>query len=306
MYRWLISFLFSFAFNWVDAPGAAGGEPAAPVKLDDGGASKSMPGFGEASPLTSIDLKTLIPAEFAEKGYLKDIIAKNDFTGLLKQLDNAQSLVGKKLGIPGPESTPEEKAKFLEALGKPKAHTEYSVKREGMDDKTTEYFQKLFHSADMSKMQADKVMAALDQMGKDNSASMLADAKANDENFDKLVTSTFGERADEAVANAKAFMSKYMPKEFHAKMDEAPNEVLVAVASLVDNIIKNYTREENLLGGNNGSTPPPFTADEIQGKMSELYASPEYRDAFSVGHNAALAKEKDLRDKLTSLLNRRK
>lgn len=314
MYRWLISFLFHFAFMWADEPGAAGATPpgdssggSGAVNLEGAGASKSIPGLGgNASPLSAIDLKSIIPAEFAEKGYLKDIIAKNDFIGLLNQLDNAQSLIGKKLGIPGPESTPEEKAKFFEALGKPKAHTEYAVKREGMDDKTTEYFQKLFHSADLSKGQADKIMAALDQMGKDNSAAMEAAGKANDEAFDKLVTDTFGERADEAIANAKAFMAKYVPKELHAKMDEASNEVLVAVATLVDNIVKTYTREDNLLGGNKGITPPPFTADEIQGKMSELYNSPDYRDAFSAGHTAALAKEKDLKEKLITVLSRRK
>lgn len=77
--------------------------------------------------------RVLLPEELQGEESLEFV---NDFPGAMKQLVNAQHMIGKdKIAVPGPNATPEELDAFQVALGRPKTMDEYKVELpEGFDN----------------------------------------------------------------------------------------------------------------------------------------------------------------------------
>ena len=71
------------------------------VLMEEAGDGKGGAGGGGGAPAL---LETIIPAEFKDQAYLKDLkglpIGPDAYTALFKKLDGAEKLIGKKTAIP--------------------------------------------------------------------------------------------------------------------------------------------------------------------------------------------------------------
>ena len=149
-------------------------------------------------------LKEVVPTEFHDRAYLKDLLAKEQtpevFAEVFKKLDGAETLIGKRPGIPGADAKDEDWDKFLSGLRPAKmedyeipAPTEKDVKR---DEEFEKVLRAAFLKGDISKRQASKFMADFstnlkEYSTKRNAAQVEAQKKADAE-FETLTKAALG------------------------------------------------------------------------------------------------------------------
>lgn len=301
LFRWLLS----FAVFYIDAPAAggtppsspeppAGASPPTPSVSSDGGVtvpipmnmsdSSSKPPTPPATP-PAINLKELIPEEFRGKAYMKEILEKNDLLGLVKKLDGAQRLIGTAPHVP--VASVEEAGAIIKEL-----------KLEGANEEAIKGFQDMFHKLKLSKEQISGVIKGLQAYGtKEMEASIAAETAAEEKlnaEFEDLSAKTFGDRQDVVLETTRKFIAKYAPAGFKEKLKEAPNEVLITMASVIDGIVKDYVNEDDIAGLSTSTKPTALTKQAAYDEMVKLYADPAAKNAFDPRHNEVMARMKEL------------
>src|SRR3990167_3219822 len=149
----------------------------------------------EAPPVPPL-MKTLIPAEFHDRGYLKDWLEKPSspemMADVFKKLDGAETLIGKKLGIPAADAKPEEIEKFYAAL-RPEKDLDYELKLgEKPDEGFVTELRAAFHATGISKAQAKRFTEKLAPGFEARQVGIAAEQKKLEDAFDVLTQATFG------------------------------------------------------------------------------------------------------------------
>jgi len=251
---------------------------------DDGDAGDDGKGDGDSSSLFEI------PEAYKEKTYAKELKTQED---VWKMLDNAQSLVGKKIGVPTDTSSPDEIAVFNKAFGVPEKAEEYTIepseeitKMYGEADKEvmTE-FKQVLHKAGANAKQAEILKEGYSNIIGNIVKKAEAQKAESDKAFDELVTSTFGDKQEEILAGAKALIVEHAPEGFREKMGDLSPESLVILAGVLKNIQEKYIDEDDLnLGGGGGSAISEATA---QTEIQKVIGSDAFRNPMHAGHAVA-------------------
>ena len=239
----------------------------------------------EAPPVPEV-LSKIVPQEYHDRPYLKDLLAKpqtpETFTELFKKLDNAEKLVGKKVGIPETDKD-EEWTPFLEKL-RPAKEEDYEVKmREGAqpDVEFHKALRAAFHGAGVSKIQAARFQEKMFGFLAEREKAMVAEQKKLEVEFDTISKAAFGEANKQVVDRVKAAMDEHAPKVFQPHLGKLDNTALTIMVGVIDSILRKYAPEDKLSPKGGGSGDEVGT---LRDEGRKLMASDAYKDAFHPEH----------------------
>lgn len=231
-----------------------------------------------------------IPEEYADRGWAEKIKTPDD---LWKQLDNTQSLLGKRpAGIPQDDATPEQWDEFYKAKGRPDSPDKYELSDpEGLpDDIDLSPFkakaQPILHAAGLSPKEAERVWSEYlkaEMSAADAIKASHAEATAKyDEEFDALAKEKFGDNYDAANEAAQKFLNESLDEKLRlniAEADPRTQVALIAAASEMQNKInaikKEYSGEDTITVGDQASGT---SITEARGELAKLRASAAAKD----------------------------
>lgn len=224
-----------------------------------------------------------IPEEYRAKPYMEGI---KNFDDLMKQFDNAQSLIGKKpFDIPHENSSKEQWDQFYSKLGRPESPDKYEFQNpenlpEGfkVDPEVDNTVKNLFHEAGLSNQQAqsirNKYMEAMAKKAEEHERQL-------DEQFDKLSMEVFGNRKEEALNKAQAMISQYLPESMHGAWQNLDSNSLVVLASVLDGVARDYGTEDSLDGS---SQMNAMSDEQRRSERQALLNHPAMKDELHRDH----------------------
>ena len=239
----------------------------------------------DAPPVT----KTLVPQDLHDRPYLKDWLDK-PFTPELasevfKKLDGAETLVGRKIGIPGEKATPEEIEKFYSALRPAKAE-EYEIKAgEGADQEFLTEFRQAGHKAGLSKKQLADLVAGLTPGFQARAKARAEELAKLDQEFDGLVKEAVGADHEKKVKRVQAALKQYAPEPVKKFIENLDNKSLVLVVGAVNAILEKYGAEDdlNVEGGSSGSGS--WSKEELLAEANKLFQSDAWKNFQHPDHD---------------------
>lgn len=248
-------------------------------------------------PPAAAMFETLIPDEFKDRTYLADLKGKpvgpDTYNALFKKLDGAQTLIGKKTGVPAADAPAEEWEKFHAAL-RPAKPEDYEIPaKEGStpDPEIQKAVKGIFHEAGLSKAQAAKLMAKFETFADGQTAAQREAAVKADAAFDELTKKTFGPENEKVLARSKELLNTLTPPEMAPFLNRLPNESLVLVAGLMEAVRAKFMKEDSMGGGDGGNGAGGATdVASLRKQARDLQASPSFRDTFHVDHATTKAK----------------
>jgi hypothetical protein len=180
-----------------------------------------------------------IPDEYKDKGWARNIKNHDD---VYKMLDNSQSMIGKKLGVPDWEkSTPEEIEAFYSKT-RPENPDDYTLQDLGEDDSA--FFKDLFHKNGISTKQAEALVGGYKQ-SIDKAIQPLFSA----DGYKEEMTNRFGDKY-EAITNKVADFIKAEASETDRKLlEQLPNNVLGIVNQLIHTTLERHGIKDGDIGG---------------------------------------------------------
>jgi len=229
----------------VGTPAAAVIPEQSPVQIPDAAEPVDL---APKTVSTTLDINTpapaktepfILPEAYKDKPYLKGIDSQEK---LLKMLDGAQELIGKKgPTVPKDDAPQAEKDAYYESIGRPKTPGEYTF--QGADKTDAKFLPKVqaaMHEAGLTSKQAsivwDKVTVAMSELATDKG---LADAQA-DVDFDKLAANTFGADRDRVLARGKELVDANISPAMKEAAKKLDNNSYVVLADILRNIDRKY------------------------------------------------------------------
>ncbi len=249
-----------------------------------------------------------VPTEYAEKPYTKDIKSNED---LWKKLDGSQSLLGKPKegGVPQEGATDEQWAAYYKAGGRPENAADYNFNREGLDQEFVKNFanddldnatKEIFLKAGISQKQADILQPEFEKMMETLNTEQLGQMNQQNVDFDKLAADTFGEKEDQVMADTKALIAENTPEGFKDYIENLPNESLIVMAGVLNNIKSKYINEDSL-DPSHKSVSGVAGEQGLREEARKLMQGDDYRNAFSPNHDKVKKEVADLYEKIGNL-----
>lgn len=251
----------------------------------------------ETTPEAKPTFEAFIPAEFKDKPYLADLKTlpqgPEAFTALFKKLDGAQTLIGKKVGAmpPAADAPPEEVERFYAGLRPAKVEDyELPPPAEGqtVDPEFVKAARQMFFDAGMSKAQVAKLIPAFDKYIAEKTAPQIAEAQKLDREFADLSTKAFGAENAKVMERSKELLKTLTPPTMAPFLNRLPNESLVLLAGIMEEVRAKFMKEDNLDGGGGDGATPDVNA--LKAEMHKIIASPEWKDYKDPKHDAAKAR----------------
>lgn len=220
----------------------------------------------------------IVPEEFKDKPYLKDVTSYND---VFKKLDGAESLIGQKMVFPDDNTSEEDYLKFNQAAGMPESPEGYTFEGEERDATQDDLVKAAYHGAGLSKKQAGIVQKNLEKLIIDNDAKFL---EASTNAYNELSDKIFGDKADTIIASSMALAKANAPKEFGESLDDLPNDTKILLSGIVENIRKKYISSD-------GPTPPSditvaLSNEDLRKEAQKLRNDPIYKNPMHPEYNA--------------------
>jgi len=264
---------------------------APPVNIPGASASVSLPLPPAGTPSPETPPAFALPDAYKDKPYLKGV---DSMDKVFKMLDGAQELIGKRpAGIPGPDATPEDKAKFYDALGRPKTSAEYVLDgSDKADQEFTSVVKDVFHKHGLSAEQAKGVYADINvALGKAAEKLGLA-AQQQDVNFDELANKTFGANRDKVLSISKSLLEANVSPSMKEHVAKLSNENLIVLADVLNNINAKYIKQDVAPGGS--PTAVGLTPASVSAKGRELMMSEAYNNPFHPNHAQVVQQVKEI------------
>lgn len=263
--------------------------------FEDGGAGGS--GSGGAGSVPAFE--TLIPAEFKDKPWVKDV---KDLPTLFKRTDGLLSEMGKRpAGIPQDNAAPEEWDKFFKAAGRPDKPEEYGFKADteaakalGWDEKIAAGAQSVLHSAGLSKKQAQIVRDGYEKLLLEYAKEKGVAQQQLDTDFEKLAKTAFGDNADKVLAESKLLIAKYAHESVKPHIEKLSNENLIILAGVLKGVREQYIKEDILPPAGGSGSGSAKSEAEIRAEAMKLMASPEWKDSTHRDHDKVVKQVNDL------------
>lgn len=210
----------------------------------------------------------VVPAEYSEKGWAKNIKSEAD---LWKSMDNAQSLIGKKtIGIPDFEKANDEELNSYYSHTRPKEAGEYDLDKR-YNDEERKALQEVFYKNGLTKSQAKNVMEQVQSH---------IDAEFNEEygkeSLENSFKSQFGDNWEKDIVPIKDALKACLSEEqLHSISEDLPNKAIIALFGVTKSIMDKYGAIEtdaNL--GRDRSVKPTMDFAEFYKKMQEADRMP--------------------------------
>lgn len=202
-------------------------------------------------------------AGLADRGYLKEYLDKpldkDTATALLKKLDGAESLLGKRPQLPDPKTAkPEELEKLFEQY-RPEKADDYEIPlAEGkkVDGDFLKVVRAAFHEGKLSKVQAAKVLAKFNEYGLAAEKAQAEAKKKADLEFDTLAKTMLGAENKPTMERVKKLIAEHAPSPAKAAIEKLDDTNLLIMTAVIDAIHKKYAPEDELngKGGSSGSS----------------------------------------------------
>jgi hypothetical protein len=249
--------------------------------------------------------KEIIPAEFHERGWAKPYLDKpfNAELGieLTKKLDGAETLIGKKTLIPGPDAKPEEIDAFLGKL-RPEKADDYEIKAgEKADQEFLKTFREAAHHAGMNKVQLARQLEKLSPFFAAREKAAADAIAAREAEFATLVKAAVGPEHEKKTARVQNALKELAPDSVKQFIDKIDDKNLVLVVAAVDAILTKYAGEDDFNpeknpGGGGGADKAALVEeskkifaseawtnfqhpehDKAKKRIEEIYASPLFK-----------------------------
>lgn len=173
-----------------------------------------------------------IPEEYKDKGWVEKIKSPED---LWKQLDSAQSLIGKKSIVPEFKDG-QERLEYL-AQFKPTDKSAYSevMPQEGWQDGAKEFFTDAFDEANLTKEQAEKVINRYQEYERSLQGDLYSE-----EGWKNTLKEVFPENTEAAAKEVSSILKANVSDDRKAMFDAMPNNLRGLVLELTHNLAKRY------------------------------------------------------------------
>lgn len=238
--------------------------------------------------------ETIIPQEFKDRPYLNDLksmpVGADGYNALFKKLDGAQTLIGKKTGVPAADAPAEEWEKFHATLRPAKAD-DYELKSD--DPEAAKAIKGIFHEAGLTKSQAAKLAAKFDAYVSEKTAPQREAEAKLDKEFEEMTKAAFGPENAKVLERSKELLTALTPDTMKPFLNRLPNESLVLLAGVMESVRAKYMKEDNINGsgaGAGGATDVSTLRDDAQ----KLQSSPAWKDVFHKDHAATVAKVNEI------------
>lgn len=243
----------------------------------------------QAADTTTSDFRAGWTDDLKNDPSLKDF---KDTASMAKALIDTKKLVGQKLGIPGPDATPEAKAAFFEALGVPKDPAGYEFKApadmpEAMkahyDQAHADKWAGVFQKHGIPKEAANALRNELFKEITGEIGEMQAAADTSDAQFKELAVSIYGDeaKATAGLQSARTMIEKHLPPALKGALNQLSNTALLAVAAAIGGETKALTGEDKTISRETGTGSDGKTSAQLREEARAIMALPEYSSAFT-------------------------
>jgi hypothetical protein len=232
-----------------------------------------------------------LPDGYKDKPYLKGV---DSMDKVFAMLDGAQTLIGKRpAGIPAPDAPAEEWAKFYDAAGRPKSATEYQFEgQDKADPKFLPKVQEVFYKHGLNAAQAKGVFSDINLALSEFAKQQGVDIQQQNTDFDALGTKVFGAQRDQILSSMKDLIGKHVPVEMKDALGKLPNESLMILAGVLNNVSKAYIKPDGPPSSSPAGTA--LTPADISAKGRELMASEPYLNVRHPQHDATVKAVREL------------
>jgi hypothetical protein len=240
-------------------------------------------------------LETLIPEEFKNRAYLNDLkalpVGPDGYSALFKKLDGAQTLIGKKTGVPEQGAAPEAWEEFHKLTRPGKAEEYEFTVAEGVqaDEEFLGAMRGMFYEAGVSKAQAKKLQAGYEKFVVEKYGAQVAERKRLDAEFQQLMTSTFGTESKAKFDTGKALLSQLTPDSLKPHLNRLSNESLVVLTGIMSTVKEKFMKEDGSFNGSGGTPPVGEDENGLHDKGRKLMASEAYTNFRHPEHAKVVA-----------------
>lgn len=267
----------------------------------------------------------VVPESYRDKPYMQNV---KDFDSLFKNYDDLQKLRGRPAIPPkdADSATWDEFRKQLrsarpEEFGIPERLEDYKVSMpeeipdglKGSEEMLGEFKQFAFENG-ISPAVAQKLIefdvGRQKKMYEGYQAAQEEELRQRNVDFEDLGLKHFGNEAerDKVMALGKEYLSKYAPPDFHETIDNLDNKSLLALASVINGMHKDFVKEDKQISTDAtgaGNFTPPVTKEELRAQAQKIMRSPAYRNPLDAGHIEARAAIDKIYKDMEVVVNRR-
>lgn len=253
----------------------------------------------------SVDFTSVIPDAYKDKPYMKEV---DSFDKLFADFDNAQSLIGQRQDgnvLPGKDATPEQIDAFLKKV-QPESIDAYTLpetefsKKFGRNEEFGNQMKELFREAGLEQWQIDKLAT-----GYDAAAFAVQQQQAGSDeqiaaDFEKMADGHFGEQKQAKLEIANKILKANTPEAFQPFLEKLPNESLMVLSAVLNNVHDKFMKEDDLNIGAKGTSSDGAA---IQEEARQLMASPAYKDFRHPDHDRTVKRVNELYDQVGKIKN---
>lgn len=260
----------------------------------------SIPDPAPAAKTPTVDFKSLVPAAYKDKPYMKQVTSMDK---LFSDFDNAQSLIGQRpqgAEIPGANATPDQIEAYAAKVrpASPDAYTfpetEYS-KKFGRDATFQGEMKGLFHKAGLQPWQVNMLTEGYDGIVFNKANEMATSKESQAADFEKLADGHFGAEKEAKLKIANDILKTHVPDAFKSSLEKLPNESLMILSGVLNNVYNKYMKEDDL---NIGAKGAATDTTSLQQEAQQLMADPAYKDFRNPKHENVVKRVNELYDQI--------
>jgi len=232
--------------------------------------------------------KEIAAPEFHDRGWAKPFLEKpwtpETQAEILKKLDGAEALIGKKTLVPGADAKPDEIEAFYSKVGLEKPEG-YDIKLLGEkpDEAFANEVRAAAHKGRLSQTQLNGFLAELGPKVAARQKAVADAQAARDAEFEAIVKATFGADNAKVLARASDALKENVPEALRPHIDKLDNNALAILTGVVNAFMVKYMSEDDLKskegsagGGNNDKET--LSAEAIKLQSSEAFRNHQHPD----------------------------
>lgn len=245
-------------------------------------------------------MKDVIPAELHDRGYMKDWLDKpadkETLAGVFKKLDGAETLIGRKIGIPGPDAKPEEVEKFYTTLraAKPEDY-EFEV-GDSPDEEFLKELRTAAHVAGLSKKQMTDFVTKLVPGMKARQDAAAKEQEKLDKEFETLMGEVYADDAGKkkVVERVQAALKEFTPEAWKPHVAKLEKEAQAVLVGVINAVLEKYASEDDLKGSGAGGSGGASDREALQKEARELQASEAWKDFRHADHEKTVKRVNEI------------
>lgn len=203
--------------------------------------------FDTLKTLQGDAFRSILPKEYAEKGYMKSV---NNIEDFVKKFDGAQSLIGQRAS-PLPTDGDDKWSSFHASTAAK------DFKFDGIGDDVLGLFKNAQLSPWQAKIAAEGVKKMLDGAQEAESVA-----------FETTLKEALGANADETLTKAKQVMAVALPPQYQHLLQGMDAKQFAVVAAFTDAVAKKFGGTDNIV---KTGAPAPLSIGDVRAQLAEAY-----------------------------------